>query len=276
MHTINKKTKRRVLELILDSIEQGNIHIILPYIDISSCLEQCLEETEECEHEDIEEGDALCSCDKCNSFVKCTPMTGTHDSMCEHCKPDRQIISKCCNAGVDFRGGGYDGEDILPVVEYCKECEKKCKFEVIDTPKPTKECEQFYCADCGNIIPNAIEATVYSEDVENVKEIGLSIRKCKCSTPNSIKLEQLSEKLHEWYLEGTQKLDPENYNPNAQKQYSELNEEQKEIDRYIAGKVLAKLDKQRTALEKISEFEVFVGESKIYHMHVIATKALDE
>ena len=55
--------------------------------------------------------------------------------------------------------------------------------------------------------------------------------------------EELSEKLHVWYLEGTEKLDPENYNPKAQKQYADLNEEQKEIDRYIAGKVLAFISK---------------------------------
>ena len=50
--------------------------------------------------------------------------------------------------------------------------------------------------------------------------------------------EKLAEKLHEWYLEATKELNPKNYNPNAQKQYHELNDEQKFIDRYIAMKAL--------------------------------------
>src|SRR5581483_11378048 len=51
--------------------------------------------------------------------------------------------------------------------------------------------------------------------------------------------ETMAEQLHVWYLEATQALDPANYNPKAQKSYAELNEQQKEIDRYIARKVLA-------------------------------------
>ena len=51
--------------------------------------------------------------------------------------------------------------------------------------------------------------------------------------------ERLAEKLHEWYLEATRELNPESYNPNAQKSYAELTEEQKFIDRYIAKKILA-------------------------------------
>ena len=51
--------------------------------------------------------------------------------------------------------------------------------------------------------------------------------------------EELAEKLHEWYLEATKELNPESYNPDAQKSYGDLTEEQKFIDRYIAGKILA-------------------------------------
>ena len=51
-------------------------------------------------------------------------------------------------------------------------------------------------------------------------------------------MKELAEKLHEWYLEATKQLNPESYNPAAQKSYSELTEEQKFIDRYIANKVL--------------------------------------
>lgn len=51
------------------------------------------------------------------------------------------------------------------------------------------------------------------------------------------RIERFAEKLHIWYLEATKKLDPESYNEDAQKKYSELSEEQKEIDRYIARKI---------------------------------------
>lgn len=47
-------------------------------------------------------------------------------------------------------------------------------------------------------------------------------------------IEKLAEKLHIWYLEATKELSPESYNPDAQKEYKDLTEEQKFIDRYIA------------------------------------------
>jgi hypothetical protein len=46
--------------------------------------------------------------------------------------------------------------------------------------------------------------------------------------------EKLPELLHILYLEATKKLKPESYNPNAQKEYKDLTEEQKFIDKYIA------------------------------------------
>lgn len=51
--------------------------------------------------------------------------------------------------------------------------------------------------------------------------------------------ERLAENLHIWYLEATRELKPESFNPNAQKSYADLTEEQKFLDRYIAGKMLA-------------------------------------
>lgn len=30
--------------------------------------------------------------------------------------------SPCCNAEIDICGGGYDGEDICPIEDYCKKC----------------------------------------------------------------------------------------------------------------------------------------------------------
>ena len=50
--------------------------------------------------------------------------------------------------------------------------------------------------------------------------------------------ELLARKLHEWYLEATAQISPENFNPEAQKPFEELTEEQKFIDRYIAKKIL--------------------------------------
>jgi len=42
------------------------------------------------------------------------------------------------------------------------------------------------------------------------------------------------EKLHQLYLDATRKLKPESYNPNAQKYYEDLTDEQQAIDIYIA------------------------------------------
>lgn len=59
------------------------------------------------------------------------------------------------------------------------------------------------------------------------------------------------EQLHKWYLEATKELHPESYNPKAQKPYSELTDEQKFIDKYIAQAI-------RTHLRKVAE-EVMGG-----------------
>ena len=38
-------------------------------------------------------------------------------------KPEeKKRTSKCCNAEIDFSGGGYVGEDIAPIEEYCVKC----------------------------------------------------------------------------------------------------------------------------------------------------------
>ena len=57
-----------------------------------------------------------------------------------------------------------------------------------------------------------------------------------------MKKEELAEKLHEWYLEATKELNPESYNSNAKKPYSELTEGQKFIGRYIADKIKKHFD----------------------------------
>ena len=49
------------------------------------------------------------------------------------------------------------------------------------------------------------------------------------------------EQLHIWYLEATSEIHNMNFNPNAHKPYSELNEEQKFIDKYISDKIKSAL-----------------------------------
>jgi len=65
--------------------------------------------------------------------------------------------------------------------------------------------------------------------------------------------EKLAEKLHEWYLEATKNLNLESYNPDAQKKYLELTDEQRYIDRFIANKILE--------LQKTIELEGWQGKS---------------
>ena len=45
------------------------------------------------------------------------------------------------------------------------------------------------------------------------------------------------EQLHQWYLDAIKLLKPESYNPDANKPYSELTEEQKTIDKFIANRI---------------------------------------
>ena len=49
----------------------------------------------------------------------------------------------------------------------------------------------------------------------------------------------LARRLHEYYLDATEHLDPENYNANAQKSYDDLTEEQKSIDVFIADRLIS-------------------------------------
>lgn len=63
----------------------------------------------------------------------------------------------------------------------------------------------------------------------------------------------LPEQMHKWYLEAVKELHPESFNPNANKPYSELTDEQRFLDKYIADKcllhftekVLGELEKER-------------------------------
>ncbi len=46
--------------------------------------------------------------------------------------------SKCCKAGVDYDGGGYDGEDIVPVVASCSKCGKMNPIVIQRVGRPLK------------------------------------------------------------------------------------------------------------------------------------------
>ena len=68
-------------------------------------------------------------------------------------------------------------------------------------------------------------------------------------TPSQKKeIEELAQRLHEWYLEACQQ--PESgmdFNPKAQEPYEALKETQKFLDRYIAEKVISFLHSIRAA-----------------------------
>ena len=72
------------------------------------------------------------------------------------------------------------------------------------------------------------------------------------TSPSNIlrKREEVAEQLHVWYLEATKQLNPESYNPNAQKSYQDLTEDQKNIDRFIAKKVI---DSNRQTVKEVLE-----------------------
>ena len=67
--------------------------------------------------------------------------------------------------------------------------------------------------------------------------------------------ELTAEQLHVWYLDATRELNPKSYNPNAQKSYHELTQEQQSIDQYIVYRILDwhKSECKRFALECIGK-----------------------
>ena len=69
-------------------------------------------------------------------------------------------------------------------------------------------------------------------------------------------VEDMAKKLHLWYLEITSRLHKGNYNQNAIKEYDELNEEQKAIDRHIAKEVVYLMKKQDQITAKAEREEI--------------------
>lgn len=63
----------------------------------------------------------------------------------------------------------------------------------------------------------------------------------------------LPEQLHSWYLEAVKELKPESFNPNANKPYSEITDEQKSIDIYIANKITDLISQEKEKLELYKE-----------------------
>ena len=50
--------------------------------------------------------------------------------------PKKKTIKKksiCCNAEIDCRGGGYEGEYIHPIEDYCKKCNQTLSVNGIKT-----------------------------------------------------------------------------------------------------------------------------------------------
>lgn len=94
-------------------------------------------------------------------------------------------------------------------------------------PKPNKPLAKEKCPACGGEVEEGL--------VHCVRCIQKSLRDTgdlpKDPTPRTM---ELPEQLHIWYLEATSKIHKLNYNPHAHKPYSELNDEQKFIDKYIA------------------------------------------
>ena len=64
---------------------------------------------------------------------------------------------------------------------------------------------------------------------------------------------KLAEQLHIWYLEAIKKISPKSYNPNAIKEYSELDEDQKDIDRYIASKIQIVLAQKEKRIRELTD-----------------------
>ena len=51
----------------------------------------------------------------------------------------KKYLSKCCKAEVDYSGGGYDGEDIVPITEWCKKCGESLKVNGHNVFRPKSD-----------------------------------------------------------------------------------------------------------------------------------------
>jgi len=94
-------------------------------------------------------------------------------------------------------------------------------------------------------------------------------------------IEELSEQLHIWYLEAiTSGVAGEEYNPKALKEYKDLSDSQKNIDRYIAHKAFNLLAQKQARIEEqqeeISTLKQQAEEWKSKYMGAIQSIANDE
>ena len=82
-------------------------------------------------------------------------------------------------------------------------------------------------------------------EIINVKkvtdgEVGASWKENTNKPMKELSNERVTPKeLHDWYLEGSKELDPDNFNDEAQVEYEDLPEPQKKLDQFIAKKVNA-------------------------------------
>ncbi len=94
-------------------------------------------------------------------------------------------------------------------------------------------------------MPDAFEDWLQNLDIDTLIEYGngygrkeqLSARSEDILWATKKMMGITPEKLHKWYLEATDKLDPASFNREAQKPYKKLTEEQKFIDKYIADAI---------------------------------------
>ena len=47
--------------------------------------------------------------------------------------------SPCCGAEMDYDSGGYDGEDIVPIREFCKKCGQTISVNGMKNPNIIKQ-----------------------------------------------------------------------------------------------------------------------------------------
>lgn len=90
--------------------------------------------------------------------------------------------------------------------------------------------EKMKCFKCGF---ESDDFTLFDHRIKSLNDDPLC-KKCQKSSGRKL---ITPKQLHDWYLEATKELKPESFNKEAQKEYEDLTEEQKFIDKYIAEKI---------------------------------------
>lgn len=109
----------------------------------------------------------------------------------------------------------------------------------------------------------------------NVTDLASEHKSVPLTSPPDYKLEieEFAEQLHIWYLEATTSIG--DVNPNAQRPYADLSDDQRDIDRYIATKLTHLIETEKKKADSMNEIanmvarhkEVdFVFNGKTYHI----------